>query len=147
MVSYSSDNYSIVKNWDFPASNDELVFESRFESGNLALVYRSLTETNTYILFMHNDTNSKGYNKWFYFAVKNAKKNATYNFSIVNFRKYFGFFKQGMRPIRFSQKEHKLTGNGWSRCGKNIQFYRSQLCTKSDPDTNIFYTLSFDVTF
>jgi hypothetical protein len=96
---------------------------------------------------MQNDTNSKGYNKWFYFAVKNAKKNVTYTLSIVNFRKYFAFFKQGMKVTKFSQKDHKLTGNGWSRCGKNIQFYRSQLSNLSNPDQNLYYTLSFEITF
>ena len=55
------------------------------------------------------------------------KKDQTYTFSIVNFRKYFDFMKEGMKVTRFSQKEHEVNGSGWSKCGSNIHMYRSKL--------------------
>lgn len=57
------------------------------------------------------------------------------------------FFRNGMKLTQFSQKQHNFVGNGWGRAGKNIQMYRSQICTKESPETNLFYTLSFDITF
>ena len=133
ILNYSSDNYSLLKNWEIHKENEDITFQSRFESGNLAFALKSLTEEHNYILFLQNDTNSKGYNKWFYFAVKNSRKNITYTFSIVNLRKTMAFFRNGMKLTQFSQKQHNVGGNGWSRAGKNIQMYRSQICTKDNP--------------
>lgn len=38
-----------------------------------------------YDLFIQNDTNTMGYNQWFYFSLKNAKKEINYRFRIMNF--------------------------------------------------------------
>jgi hypothetical protein len=79
VVGYSAENYSLAKQWEMPtAVGDDLTFESRFESGNLMVAYRSLVDAHTYKLLMQNDTNSKGYNRWFYFAVGNAKRGISY---------------------------------------------------------------------
>lgn len=34
---------------------------------------------------MQNDTNTYGYSQWFYFSVRNMKKEEHYRFKIVNF--------------------------------------------------------------
>lgn len=59
---------------------------------------------------MQNDTNTKGYNRWFYFSIKNAKAGVRYKFSIVNFRKKFNFFNEGLKPVTYSQKKFEHTG-------------------------------------
>ena len=103
---------------------------------------------NHYVLFLSNDTNSNGYNKWFYFAVKNKKKNTTYTFSIVNFRKNMTFFKQGMKPTRFSLKTQQMKGNGWSRVSNRVSMYRSKIGNDSEALIyNQYYTLTFEATF
>jgi Rad3-related DNA helicase len=40
---------------------------------------------NEYVLFMQNDSNTYGYNQWFYFSLRNAKKNMKYTFKIANY--------------------------------------------------------------
>lgn len=147
-MAYSADNYSILKNWDLKPSNEELIFESRFECGNLLYAYKNLAAPNHYVLFLQNDTNTKGYNKWFYFAVKNKKKFMTYTFSIVNFRKNMSFIKQGLRPTRFSVKEQEAKGNGWSKCNNHIHMYRSKIGEERDSYLfNEHYTLTFEAHF
>lgn len=34
---------------------------------------------------MQNDTNTYGYNQWFYFSIRNAKRNTKYTFKIANY--------------------------------------------------------------
>jgi Rad3-related DNA helicase len=34
---------------------------------------------------MQNDSNTYGYNQWFYFSLRNAKKNMKYTFKIANY--------------------------------------------------------------
>jgi len=36
-------------------------------------------------LFIENDTNTLGYNQWFYFSVRNMRKNVKYMFYVVNY--------------------------------------------------------------
>jgi hypothetical protein len=107
-------------------NGDDLCFESRFECGNLMMAYRSMIEPHSYKLLLQNDTNSKGYNRWFYFAVSNGRRGISYKLEITNFRKYFEFFRQGMRPTCFSLQQHREKGNGWSKCGRNLHFNKTE---------------------
>lgn len=66
------------------------------------MAFKNLQQESTYDLFMQTDTNTNGYNRWFYFSVKNAKKGVKYKFNVVNFRKKFAFFNEGLKPVIFS---------------------------------------------
>jgi len=61
-----------------------LIFESRFESGNL---YRA-TQVGEFVydLELRSDFNSftPQMTQWFYFQIKNTRKNVDYTFNIVN---------------------------------------------------------------
>lgn len=55
---------------------DDLIFESRFESGNLARVIK-VTQT-YYELYLRPDMYTNRHTQWFYFRVKNTRKNVPY---------------------------------------------------------------------
>ena len=59
------------------ASQDEVIFDSKFESGNLDLVIKSSEKENYYNWFMRADSNSGGHLHWFYFSVNNAPNGNT----------------------------------------------------------------------
>ena len=50
-----------------------MLFDSMFESGNLLQAER--IDKSEYHLYMQVDSNSKGHQQWFYFRVKNTKRN------------------------------------------------------------------------
>lgn len=54
----------------------DLIFESRFESGNLAKAVK-ITPT-YYELYLRPDMYTNRHTQWFYFRVKNTKKNCVY---------------------------------------------------------------------
>lgn len=54
----------------------DLIFESRFESGNLAKAVK-ITPT-YYELYLRPDMYTNRHTQWFYFRVKNTKKNVVY---------------------------------------------------------------------
>lgn len=65
-------------------SDDDLVFESRFESGNLA---KAIKITPVYYeLYLRPDLYTNKHTQWFYFRVTNVKKGFTYRyFSLLIF--------------------------------------------------------------
>lgn len=66
-------------------SDETLQFESRFESGNLR---RAVKVSDTeYDLFLKNDYGTTGYTQWYFFQVKNTRKDRVYRFNIVNMMK------------------------------------------------------------
>ncbi|CAD7938747.1 unnamed protein product [Amoebophrya sp. A25] len=89
-----------------------LAFDSHFESGNLAAAVLSLVPgcgSGTHVipkyeLILDEDTNSNGNTQWFFFAVRNALAGETIDFSIVNLGKQDSLYKQGMRPLCYSQR-------------------------------------------
>ena len=86
-----------VDGWNFlgmnPNSNPkDLIFNSIFECGNLDCAIK--LNQNEYDLFMRVDANTKGHLQWFYFSVKNMKKNEIVKFNICNFTKKFSLFKK-----------------------------------------------------
>ena len=92
--------------------NQYLIFDSSFECGNLCKVIAvSSTE---YELYLNSDTNSPHRNQWFYFMVSNTKANTTVKFTLMNQTKYPHFFKEGMKPILFSEKDNKAIYISWT---------------------------------
>lgn len=79
-------------------------FESRFESGNLLRV-KQLSSKSTYLLLLQDDTNTTGYNQWFYFRLATTPddKHQTLSFDIVNMRKSYSLFSQGMKVCVYSK--------------------------------------------
>eukprot|EP00466_Bigelowiella_natans_P019973 jgi/Bigna1/35118/e_gw1.8.156.1 len=88
-----------------------LSFESDFEEGNLMRAIR--VGPTEYDLILHPDTNTNGFTQWFYFGVQHMRAGQTYTFNIINNEKSSSVFNDGMRPVIFSAKEHKATGQGW----------------------------------
>jgi hypothetical protein len=62
-----------------------LQFESRFESGNLRRAVK-ISDTE-YDLFLKNDYGTNGFTQWYFFKVKNTRKDKLYRFNIVNMMK------------------------------------------------------------
>lgn len=54
---------------------------------------------------MNVDTNTRGHQQWFYFRVRNMKKDVKYKFNIWNFTKPKSLFNDGMRPVWLSKKK------------------------------------------
>jgi hypothetical protein len=118
-----------------------LLFESKFESGNLYLAQKvSDTEYN---LLMQNDINTNGHTQWFFYQVKNTRKNMNVTFNIMNFTKPDSLFNYGMRVSIYSEKKaagidpnddspkagdpespRKMgEGQGWFKGGERISYY------------------------
>lgn len=121
----------------------DLIFESRFESGNLAKAVK-ITPT-YYELYLRPDMYTNRHTQWFYFRVKNTKKNCVYRFvpcyvthkwhthihepshrfSIINLTKPDSLYKEGMRPLMYSNTDAANHMIGWRRCGENIAYFRN----------------------
>jgi len=83
--------------------NDKtLLFESRFESGNLYLAQK--VSDHEYNLLMQNDINTSGHTQWFFFQVKNTRKNMNVQFNVMNFTKPDSLFNYGMKISIYSEK-------------------------------------------
>ena len=66
-------------------NGDVLLFDTIFESGNLLRADR-ITRAE-YRLYMQVDTNTKGHQQWFYFRVKNTRRDRKFIFKLMNFTK------------------------------------------------------------
>jgi len=62
-----------------------LLIDSLLESGNLLQAER--LSSLEYHFYMQVDSNTKGHQQWFYFRVRNTRKNKKYTFAIKNFTK------------------------------------------------------------
>ncbi|KAF5308101.1 hypothetical protein FQR65_LT00644 [Abscondita terminalis] len=121
-----------------------LMFESRFESGNLAKAVK-LSDDN-YELHLRSDLYTDKQRQWFYFRVTQMKKHFMYRFSIVNMSKEENLYKEGMKPLMYSEKYASWNRTGWKRCGDNIEFFQTEgENEKSGLNSN--YTLSFNIKF
>ncbi|XP_055304001.1 cytosolic carboxypeptidase Nna1-like [Sitodiplosis mosellana] len=128
-------------------SDDDLVFESRFESGNLA---KAIKITPVYYeLYLRPDLYTNKHTQWFYFRVTNVKKGFTYRLSIVNLVKSGSLYNEGMRPLMYSEIDAKESKIGWRRCGENIAYFKNEDSspTNDDDDENSTYTLTFNIEF
>ncbi|XP_050528383.1 cytosolic carboxypeptidase Nna1-like isoform X2 [Daktulosphaira vitifoliae] len=123
----------------------DLLFESRFESGNLA---KAVKITGTYYeLSLRPDMYTDRHTQWFYFRVKNTRKNIKYRFSIVNMYKSESLFTAGMRPLMYSTIEASQGKTGWRRCGENIAYYLNDGQNGDSTEENPRYILSFQLEF
>ena len=86
---------------------------------------------------MNVDTNTRGHQQWFFFRVRNMKKDTKYKFNIWNFTKPKSLYQEGMKPMWRSKKKCKYQGidteeEGWEYIPQdnidgNISYYRSHL--------------------
>lgn len=74
-------------------------------------------------MYLKNDYGTNGYTQWYYFRVKNTKKDQTYRFNIVNLMKPDSNYNQGMKPLIYSVKDAESKEIGWQRDGFNISYY------------------------
>lgn len=99
--------------------SNALFIDSYFESGNIDKVFKTRHQAvHEYHLFMNVDTNTVGHQQWFFFRVRNMKKDVKYKFNIWNFTKPKSLYKDGMAPMWRSKKKCKLLGvedeeEGW----------------------------------
>lgn len=81
--------------------------------------------SNQYDLILQNDINSQGNTQWFYFNISNIPANTKVKFNIVNMMKSDSLFNYGMQPCVFSEQAHKKIGQGWTRSGTAIKYYKN----------------------
>lgn len=118
-----------------------LLFESRFESGNLRRAVK--ISDCEYDLHLKNDYGTNGYTQWYFFEIKNARKDRTYRFNIVNLMKPDSNYNQGTKPLVYSKLEAETNQLGWYRDGSNIAYYQSARKKKSPSTSNApTYSLS-----
>eukprot|EP00746_Dinoflagellata_sp_MGD_P014969 gnl/MRDRNA2_/MRDRNA2_133087_c0_seq1.p1 gnl/MRDRNA2_/MRDRNA2_133087_c0~~gnl/MRDRNA2_/MRDRNA2_133087_c0_seq1.p1 ORF type:complete len:1267 (+),score=232.99 gnl/MRDRNA2_/MRDRNA2_133087_c0_seq1:84-3884(+) len=137
--------------------NSLLEFTSCFESGNLRYaVFQPDEERLTYDLVLDNDVNTRGHTQWFYFALRGGQQGQKVRFRIINMSKSQSLFRQGMRPLAWSEarafandaawacsseEASECLSDGWRYIGDNVTYHRSKLGLGS------YHTLSFDYTF
>ncbi|VDD82556.1 unnamed protein product [Mesocestoides corti] len=106
-----------------PDGSDALLFESRFESGNLQQARR--VGPYEYDLVMIPDLVTQRHTQWYFFEVAGARSGVEYTFKVVNFLKPMSLYKQGMKPLFYSEKLAARTGNGWMRIGTDISYTKN----------------------
>ena len=97
-----------------------LRFNSNFESGNLASAYH--IEKDSYRLDLQYDINKSGSCQWFYFEVKNTRKEVPYTFYISGFHKKRDVLNNGSKIFVYSQKNYNANGSSWTRAGYNYAY-------------------------
>jgi hypothetical protein len=96
--------YDHLPSYYKPAADEHtLLFESRFESGNLHKAFKH--SDLEYDLHLKHDYNTTGFTQWYFFQIKNARKDTNYLFNIVNFMKNESNYNQGMKPLVYSVKK------------------------------------------
>lgn len=144
-----------------------LGFDSSFECANLCKVVAiSPTE---YELYLSSDTNSHNRTQWFYFLVTNTHRNVTVKFTLMNQTKSPHFYKVGMTPLVFSEKDNQTIYISWAAKTDNLYLSKPHvqpgkahgnrhICVGHEPkncvhDTGVndvpscYHTLSFTHTF
>ncbi len=136
-----------VKSYYTPIDENDstLIFESRFESGNLQAAYKM--GENLYHCVVQNDTNTGGYSQWFFFQVKNTRKNNTYKFNIINLMKSYSLHNKGMELAIYSEKKAEHEKTGWFKGGKDILYYRNSLFKYVRESKRLLSSLSFKYEF
>ena len=66
-----------------------------------------------YDLYLKNDYGTTGFTQWYFFQVKNTRKDKVYRFNIVNLMKPDSSYNQGMRPLVYSEREANTNQMGW----------------------------------
>ena len=133
---------------------ETLIFESKFESGNLQLAYftqkmndeDNIDKIDKYQLFLHNDTNTNGYTQWFFFRVKNMKKDKRVNFNIMNMLRKTSKYCYGIKIWVFSKKGNLIEKKTWHHTIENVKYYKNNLYRIYKGGRQYYYSLSFDYT-
>ena len=143
----------------FPS--DIINFESNFECGNLQLAYlinsnkenkeKSFFNNNNndidhYQLFLQNDTNTTGYSQWFFFRIKNGKKNQKINLSIMNFQRKTTKYSNGIKIWYYSKMKNVEKKISWHHTNENVEYSQNFLYRFIKGKRQYYYTLSFDYT-
>ena len=97
---------------------DTLLFDSHFESGNLAKVYK--LSANSYHFIIEQDPS--GLCQWFYFAVRNARKDTEYQFYLSGFHKEDNLFGSGATIFYYSEKRARQEDINWTRGGTDYGY-------------------------
>ena len=102
-----------------------------------------------YNLLMQNDINTNGHTQWFYFQVKNTKKNSNIRFNIMNFSKCDSLFNYGMKISVYSQKKSESEEKpvAWHKGGDNISYYANGIRKDVVFYSRSYYSLSFNYKF
>lgn len=127
-----------------------LVFDSRFESGNLHKAIK--VSENEYNLLLNYDTETLGHTQWYYFSVRNYKKNHAVRFNIINLMKFESLYSEGMKPAVLSMEKKRRTGIEWHQDGYNLGYYqntykRSVVLPGCQEKSKYYYTLTFTYKF
>lgn len=117
------------------------MFESKFESGNLYLAQK--VSDVEYNLLMQNDINTNGHTQWFYYQVKNTRKNLNVTFKIMNFTKPDSLFNYGMKVSIYSEKRAENENVGWHKGGERISYYGNGIKKDITYTSKGYYTASF----
>ena len=111
-------------------NGDVILFDTIFESGNLLRADR-ITRCE-YRLYMQVDTNTKGHQQWFYFRVRNTRKDRKFIFKIMNFTKPGVTGSSGIRKNELFQRimyKSKMSGQEeWSSIGPDkLEFVKTKV--------------------
>lgn len=71
------------------------------------------------------------------------KAGTTYRFTIINLLKSSSLYCSGMRPLLYSEHAASEQGQGWTRTGANIKYYRNNLEQDGKPLYSLTWTLEF----
>ncbi|XP_051001003.1 cytosolic carboxypeptidase 2-like [Acomys russatus] len=121
--------------------DDTLLFESRFESGNLQKAVR--VGVYEYELTLRTDLYTDKHTQWFYFRVRNTRRDVTYRFTIVNLLKPRSLYEAGMKPLMYSQLDATTYNIGWRREGQEIRYYKSNMDDGLQPLYCLTWTIQF----
>ena len=134
-----------LENGQIDRNDKTLLFESRFESGNLYLAQK--VSDHEYNLLMQNDINTSGHTQWFFFQVKNTRKNMNVQFNVMNFTKPDSLFNYGMKISIYSEKHSEAEEGGWIRGGDRISYYGNGIKKDICYTSKGYYTASFTYKF
>lgn len=123
------------------ASDNTLVFESRFESGNLQKVVQ--VGDYDYHLTLRTDLYTHRHTQWYYFQVKNTRAGVPYRFTIINFMKPTSLYNHGMRPLMYSEIDANTRHIGWKRIGNEIKYYKNGPSREGKASYSLSWTFRF----
>ena len=74
-------------------------------------------------MYLLDDTNNdNSLTQWFFFAMRNVKKDTVVRINIKNLMKDDSLYSMGMKPFVFSVKKKADQGVTWHRGGYNIEY-------------------------
>lgn len=92
-----------------------------------------------YDLILNPDFNTRGHTQWYYFSVRNTRKDVRYRFNIINLVKGDSLYNYGMRPLVYSDKLAAEKRIGWHRAGEEMCYYQNHIKRRN----TFYYTFTF----